>query len=219
MLSDITVGLHIHWRRILDERMHRSDIIRGKWNTVVGCGEYIVEGIEGSLHTSNGRFVAIRSKIGWTMIRSGQVEWASQPILPMRLWYASFHLFSSGKLLSLDEWALEPIGTPEQYGVAVGVWLRSERKKLSTRLEAKPDWLRWTVTNKGVTHHKKWMPRIQLTISVKGTLHRLARRQQKRASTVGSSEKYTKLSTYSPRNRGHSNLLPEGSEGSWTKLE
>ncbi len=38
-----------------------------------------------------------------------------------------------------EDEATESIRTPEQYGVAVGVWDLLEREKLSTELDAKPD--------------------------------------------------------------------------------
>ena len=54
-----------------------------------------------------------------------------------------------------SEGAIELIGTSERYGVAIGVGLHELRKKLLTRLEAKPDWLRWTATEEGMTRQEK----------------------------------------------------------------
>ncbi len=50
---------------------------------------------------------------------------------------------------------MESIGIPDQYRMAIRVSLQAWQAKLSTRFVAKPDWLRWTATEEGVTRHKK----------------------------------------------------------------
>ncbi len=109
-------------------------------------------------------------------MRSGRVKWASQPMPPMRLWYASLQCLRAGEALSSGDSAMELMGTLDQYGVAIGVCACWPSKKLLTRLEAKPDWLRLTVTDKGVIYAKRsgcpgtswWYPWSQLCTVERG---------------------------------------------------
>jgi hypothetical protein len=56
---------------------------------------------------------------------------------------------------------MESIGTPGQYGIAVGVGSHESRQNYSTKLAAKPVWFKWTSTFEGVMRQEKW---IQKTI-------------------------------------------------------
>jgi hypothetical protein len=53
---------------------------------------------------------------------------------------------------------------------------------------------------------------------MKSTKQCLESSQQKRDSTAESSKKYTKSSTYRPKDSGYSNLVPKGLDGSVIKL-
>ena len=70
-------------------------------------------------------------------MRSGRVKKASWPMLPMRLWYTSLQCLRAGEASSSGDSVMESIGTPDQYGVAVGVCAWSSSKKLVNKIRSK----------------------------------------------------------------------------------
>ncbi len=84
---------------------------------------------------------------------------ASQPMLLMKRW-----------LSPSVEGAIESIGTPDWYRVAVGVGSQESRQNCSTRLAVYPNWFKWTTTLDLVKCHKKWMPKNHSVKPMKLTL-------------------------------------------------
>ena len=71
-------------------------------------------------------------------MRLGQVEWTSQPMLRMRLWYASLQRLKTGEALSSGDSAMELMVTPDRYRIAVAVCARSPSKKPVNKIRSKP---------------------------------------------------------------------------------
>ncbi len=58
----VVVSFNVSARRIMNEGVHRPDIIQSKGYALVMSGVDIVKGVECRLHMSSGRFVALQSK-------------------------------------------------------------------------------------------------------------------------------------------------------------
>jgi hypothetical protein len=188
----IGVCLNIRRQRIVDVWVHGSHIIQGEWNSItLGCVD-VVKSIECFIWLTAGLLLYDERK-EWTAKRLGWGVDASHLMLPMRLWYASLHHSLAGELSSSKEGAMELIGMPDQYSVAVGVLFLVLREKLLTRFVTKPDWLRWTATVEEVMRQEKFTPRNHLTIPMKSTLQCSANNWLKRDSNVGSSKKQTRI--------------------------
>ena len=93
---------------------------------------------------------------------------------------------------------MESMGTPRQYGAAVGVGPHKPRQNCSTKLAAKPVWLKWTSNFKGVKRQEKWIPRNHSTNPIKSIFTRSKRRRLKSVSTSGSSKKIDKVINIEP---------------------
>jgi hypothetical protein len=70
------VGLNVGQQRVVDERVHRPDILQSKQNAVVMGGMNIMKGVQGSLHMPSRWFIAVRGKKGMNCdeVRASQVS-------------------------------------------------------------------------------------------------------------------------------------------------
>jgi hypothetical protein len=85
------------------------------------------------------RFVAIggNKRVNCNEVRTSLVSKPTNTTYQALIGF--FPILRAGELSSSEDGATESIGTPKQYGVAVGVWDLLEREKLSTKLDANLD--------------------------------------------------------------------------------
>ncbi len=135
--------------------VHQSSMVGGEGDTIVMHGVDVVEDIQCSLRKTQCWLICVGGKEG---VGRGNVRVCSrqQPTNAANETLISFRkLDLRRRVISIDRWHNESIGIPDQYGVAVGVSSRAWQAKLLTRFVAKPDWLRWTVTEEWVMRQEK----------------------------------------------------------------
>jgi hypothetical protein len=62
--SGVTVRFHIRGRRVVDVRVHRSDVLGSEGDTIIVCSMDLMKSIESCFHVTRRWFVAIGSKEG-----------------------------------------------------------------------------------------------------------------------------------------------------------
>ena len=73
--SGVAVRLHIRGRRVVDARVHRSDVLGSEGDAIIVCSMDVMKSIESCLHVTRRWFVAIGSKegMGSNEVRASQV--------------------------------------------------------------------------------------------------------------------------------------------------